>query len=255
MSNVLITGSEGFIGRQLISRLAGKHDIHFFSKSIGSDVCNSDQVRNAVKDMDYVFHLAGMSRVLECEKHPFESYNVNVKGTCNVMMACREHNAELIFASSWMADHPSTVYGCHKELAELCLNPYMDSICRLNAVYGEYERCHSILIRFIEFMKAGKPIPMFNNSHVIRDFIHVDDVTDALCRCRWHSGIFDIGTGKYTSLEKLLDIISETLNLDYEITEMNKSLPAEVDKPWLKTTPDWETKINLEDGILRCKDV
>lgn len=255
MSNILITGSSGFIGRQLVNKLKDRHNIYFFSRSIDKDICNLDQVRNAVKDMDTVFHLAGMSRVLECEKHPDESFEVNVKGTCNVMMACREHDAKLIFASSWMADYPRNVYGCHKETAELCLNPDIDSILRLNTVYGEYERCHSILIRFIQFMKAGKPIPMFNNYDVVRDFVHVDDVVDALCKSRFYSGTFNIGTGKYISLKELLDLISKRLNLDYEITEMNRVLPAEVDKPWDETTPEWKSKITLEEGIERCKNV
>ena len=98
---VFITGSEGFIGRELAEHLAGKHEIVGYSLSKGQDILDYENLKKAMAGSDVVVHLAAIRRP-EPDKNFFEDYfPVNIQGTLNVAQAAVENGVKrLIFTSS-----------------------------------------------------------------------------------------------------------------------------------------------------------
>jgi len=269
--NILVTGDMGFIGSFLVKKLEKiGYNVSGLNTSNG-DICDLDSVKQAVKNMDIVFHLAGESRPLVANEKPDLAYSSIYQGTANVIMACREIGAKVVFASSHLVYgdtvgsipetiplRPLGVYSIYKMLAEKLCNPN-DFIVRLGAVYGPSERCHSVVTRFIQWIKARMDIPMFQNADVTRDFIFIDDVIDALILGLDHSGVYNVGTGVETSMKNLLDTISKVLNIEYTTVDINRKIDQVnrvcLDISKIKTDLGWEPKVNLEEGISRCKDV
>ena len=270
---ILVTGSSGFIGSFLVKKLKKLgHDVSGFNTSNG-DIVDVDVVREAVRGHDAVFHLAGISRLSEVEKNPMRSHEVNVTGTTNVVMACRLFQAKLIFTSSELVygnnvipfteelyPFPLGEYGCQKILAESMCFPLTDFIARLGAVYGPSPLCHSVFNRFIQFVKAGKWVPMYP-VEMGRDFVFVDDVVDALVfgLNENNVGVFNVGTGVETSFSDLLELISKELDVKYEVINKNERLPYVVEHTCLEWSKmkclGWIPKVDVKEGIRRCKDV
>lgn len=276
---VLVTGSSGFIGGFLIKKLKELgHDVEGLNTET-CDIFNYDCVRKAVKDKDIVFHLAGPSDPIKAEDDSNYAYNMIYRGTENVSMACRNNGSKLVFVSSRFVYGEPVIfpipessfltpicwYGTYKMLAEhLCLTS--DFIVRLSNVYGPSPKSHSVVTKFIRLIREEKTIPIYNNLNVLRDFVFVDDVVDALLLGLDKNGIYNIGGGTETSLQQLLDKISEILGVKYHIIDMKRDIhpfkedKVEMQRVWLDITKikdelGWMPKVNLDEGIMRCKDV
>src|SRR5512136_1508312 len=97
----LITGDDGFIGTNLKALLLEKSvEVRGFSRKKGLDVLNAQQVREAVKGVDLVFHVAAEAKPAESILKPVETIETNLRGSLNVLEACREQNVPLIYPSS-----------------------------------------------------------------------------------------------------------------------------------------------------------
>jgi UDP-glucose 4-epimerase len=104
--NVLITGGEGFIGSNLARFLAKNNNIKIFDIKTGKDIRNLDLLKKELKDVDYVFHFAGLISVEESIRKPLEYVESNVIGSYNVLKAALDAGIKkVIFASS------AAVYG------------------------------------------------------------------------------------------------------------------------------------------------
>jgi nucleoside-diphosphate-sugar epimerase len=170
-TKILVTGSNGFIGSHLVEELVKrKYDVYCLVrktsnlsylqglnvKYIYGDVCHKESLEEAVKDVDYIFHLAAVVRAVE----PQIYYKVNQEGTKNLLEACVKFNAQLrkfIFLSSQAVTGPSytvkneneacspiTDYGKSKYLAEQEVAKYKNKIpivtIRPSTVYGPRDK-------------------------------------------------------------------------------------------------------------------
>ena len=270
--DVLVTGDTGFIGSFLVERLKKEgHTVSGLNTKNG-DIRDIMCVKKCVKGKDLVFHLACISNPLKANEKMEESYNVIYRGSENVSNACKQYNAKLVYISSRSVYgdgmiptpeetplHPIGWYGTYKMLGEhLCSDN--DIVFRLSNVYGCSNKCHSIVTRFIQFIKAKKSIPIFNNFDVTRDFVYIDDLIDALMLGVANTGVYNVGSGVEISLKELLDVISETLDIEYTTIDMKRGLEGEVQRVCLNIDKierefGWKPKISLEEGVKRCKNV
>ena len=200
--NILLTGSDGFIGSHLFYQLKEEHDVIGFDIKNGHDILNSE----LPKDIDLVIHLAGLSGVKDSLNRPTDYWKTNVIGTQRLF----EHyeNTRIIYASSSTAHEPwKNPYAMSKYSMEQLF--HINSLgLRFTTVYGPGARKDMLIPQILK----GK-INYINVNHS-RDFIHVDDVISAVEKVMHIDlrGVIDIGTGES---HKLVDIV-DYFKIDYD---------------------------------------
>ena len=252
---ILVTGGAGFIGGNLVSRLAsmGAGDIRvldnlhrgYSRESLPAtvefrrvDVRDPEALADAVKGREIVFHLAAQSNVMGAVADASYSFNTNVVGTYNVLQAAVAAGVKrLVFPSS------REVYGDPRgipvpEAAGLrAKNAYGASeiagevYCRLAArqgletvvlrlanVYGPGDRDRVIPI-FAAAANAGLPITVFGRQKIL-DFVWIDVVVDALVQAAFGSyirGPVNVGSGKGTTI---VDLAHRMVDLSRSVSKI-----------------------------------
>lgn len=269
---ILVTGGAGFIGRNLVNRLLhGGHSVVVYdnfsnsknvnlgeAKIIEGDVRDVADVQRAMKDIEAVFHLAAMSDSREADEDAM--YNINFIGSKNVFEAAKSTGAKVLFASSAAVYgdtklaketdecKPINQYGKSKLRAEkIC--PENTFIARLFNVYGPGG--NSVINKFCKLIPNYEDVAIHGHGTQTRDFIYIDDIVNALVMGLNMNGIYNIGTGKETSLLGVIDIIHEMTkskpNVKFlpAINEIQRS-KADINKI---SETEWYPKVELVDGI------
>lgn len=180
---ILITGADGFIGKNLRVRLheAG-HQVVCISR-----VSSSEDFEQGIAGADFVFHLAGVNR----PKTDGEFVEGNQKLTerlCDILLA-GGHRTGVVFASSTQAEQENP-YGKSKLAAESALLRYRQAsgaplfLFRLTNVFGKWARpnYNSAVATFCHNIARGLPINVNDPAARLR-LIHIDDVVAAFLRC------------------------------------------------------------------------
>lgn len=150
----------------------------------------------------HVVHLAAQAGVRYSIEHPETYIDSNLVGFCNVLEGCRHGGiAHLVYASSssvygantdlpfrveQTVDHPISLYAATKKANELMAHAYSHlyrlpvSGLRLFTVYGPWGRPDMAVFLFTDAIWHGRPIKVFNNGDMQRDFTFIDDVVDAV---------------------------------------------------------------------------
>ncbi len=153
---------------------------------------------------DVVVHLAAQAGVRYSIKNPRAYIDSNLVGTLNVLEGCRNHHVKhLVFASSSSVyganrkmpfsvhdnvDHPVSLYAATKKSNELMAHAYSHLYglhctgLRFFTVYGPWGRPDMALFLFTEAILNQKPIQIFNNGQMRRDFTYIDDIVEGVFR-------------------------------------------------------------------------
>jgi UDP-glucuronate 4-epimerase len=151
-----------------------------------------------------VVHLAAQAGVRHSLVDPHAYVDANLEGFVNVLEGCRHHgcrhllyassssvygaNTRLPFSTHDNVDHPISLYGATKKANELMAHSYSHLFglpttgLRFFTVYGPWGRPDMAMFIFASSIVEGKPIRLFNNGNMRRDFTYVDDVTEAVVR-------------------------------------------------------------------------
>jgi len=162
---------------------------------------------------------------------------------------------------------PICSYGIHKLAVEKylylhrSLNQLDSVILRVSNMYGEHQRLDRPLgavFHFVNHAVKGTPIDIWGDGSIRRDFIHVDDVVNALLMTMTYSGpeyLFNIGSGRSVSLNELVQMIGKRLNRDIHVNyrparafDVHENL---LDIRRAATELAWKPAINLEAGLDR----
>jgi nucleoside-diphosphate-sugar epimerase len=121
MKKVLITGSEGYIGKHLIQMLGNKYDIY---KLDLKDPTTSLDIRTVNWDLEFdtIVHLAALVNVSRSTKYPENYFDTNVNGTRHLLKNLKYKN--FVFASTGSAAGMASPYGISKKMAELVVEDY-----------------------------------------------------------------------------------------------------------------------------------
>ena len=227
-----------------------------------------------------VYHLAAQIDVRRSMSDPVFDARVNVVGTLNVLEAARNAAAErFVFASSGGATFgdtfniptpetqpraPASIYGVSKYVMEEYLRLYRDTYdldymsLGFANVYGPRQDPHGeagVVAIFIGDLVAGRTPTIFGNGAQTRDFVFVEDVTDAMFRASRVGGgrYLNIGTGVETSVAKLYEVIVEATGVDIA-PMMAPGRPGEqlrscLDASAAQAHLGWEAWTPLLDGI------
>lgn len=215
---------------------------------IQADIRNQDTLASAMRGIDWVFHLAALTSVSQSVADPLLTHDINVTGTLNVLWASIKAGVSRVVIASSCAVYgdahqpplkevdlpaPKSPYAASKltneTLAEQFYHSYgLETVClRYFNVYGSRQRPDSqyaaVIPRFIECYKHLSAPQIYGNGLQSRDFIHVTDVAKANILAALLSSdtlatnrIFNVGTGKSTSLLELLELISKSAGYHIE---------------------------------------
>jgi UDP-glucuronate 4-epimerase len=151
-----------------------------------------------------VIHLAAQAGVRYSLTNPHAYVDANIQGFMNILEGCRHNEVEhLAYASSSSVyggntampfsehqniDHPVSLYAATKKANELMAHTYSHLFrvpttgLRFFTVYGPWGRPDMALFLFTRAMLEGRPIDIFNNGEMVRDFTYIDDIVEGVIR-------------------------------------------------------------------------
>ena len=289
---VVVTGGVGFVGANLVRALTRTvRDVVVVddlsagtSENLaGLDVAvhrngiqNPTAMRRVFKGADAVVHLAALSGVAPSVKRPDRDFEVNVRGTFNVLDAARRRGVgRVIVASSGAVlagapsplherrlPHPLSPYGASKLYGEALLQSFgaaydLGGVAfRLSNVYGPYSlHKKSVVAEFLRRALRQRPLVIHGTGRQTRDFMHVDDVVSAIeaaLRTDW-SGTVQLGTGVETSIVRLVSLVREVAGIPLPI-DRRPARGAEAsrnvaDISLARSALGWEPEVALRDGL------
>ena len=240
--NILLTGSDGFIGSHLFYQLKEEHDVIGFDIKNGHDILNSE----LPKDIDLVIHLAGLSGVKDSLNRPTDYWKTNVIGTQRLF----EHyeNTRIIYASSSTAHEPwKNPYAMSKYSMEQLFHTNSLGL-RFTTAYGPGARQDMLIPQILK----GK-VNYINVNHS-RDFIHVNDLISAIETVMKIDlrGVIDIGTGESNKLVDIVDYFK--IDYDKKMGDETERLDNKADISIIEEY-NWSAKIDLYKYIKENKNV
>ena len=178
MRKMIVTGSEGFIGKALCRELA-KRDVEVIGLDRKSGI-EATKVCELLKNggIDCVFHLAAQTSVFNGNLEQIRKDNIDT--FMRVADACNQYHVKLVYASSSTANPENTtsMYGISKYFDEQYASIYCKAAtgCRLHNVYGPNPRKRTLLW----FLMEKENVSLYNCGQNIRCFTYIDDVIEGL---------------------------------------------------------------------------
>jgi UDP-glucose 4-epimerase len=296
MTNALITGGAGFIGRHLADHLTRQDDVSVTvidNESLGNrkhldldkvrfikgDLRNRDELRSALEGQDVVIHLAADTRVIESIADPAHNFESNVVGTFNLLELSRELGVSRIVAASTggailgdveppvheqMAPQPTSPYGASKLMLEGYLSAWASSYglstcaLRFSNIYGPRSfHKGSVVAHFYKQILDEEKLVVYGDGSQTRDYLYVGDLVEGI----WTAvnspaeGAFQLGSGKPTTINQLLDIMRNVTGLDLDVLYQDFRA-GEVRDTWCQIDKarkgfGFDPTTGLEDGLGR----
>lgn len=272
--NILVTGSNGFIGRNLVQKLKSSgYNVSEFDLENG-DISN---FLPDLKSIDHVFHLAALTYVPDSWLNPSNFYRVNVIGTVNVMEFCRKMKCSFTYINSYPYGiplylpidekhplQPNTPYNQSKLLGENVCSFYHQFyglkgiILRPFNVYGPGQRMDFLIPKIIrQIFDTESDVIIVNDLSPKRDYLYIDDFINLLQLTIEYQGEFEIlnaGSGISYSVEEIINaIISQAeVNISYKSenqTRFNEVPDLYADIRLAKKALKWESKTTINQGI------
>lgn len=272
MIKCLVTGSNGFIGSSLLNELKKRDNIEIRTLERDKyDLLDKKSLNHLVEDLDFIFHLAGLSSRKEL---PEDLLKTNVLGTLNLLEAIKEKKTKFIFPSTFnsysvkqdktpLKEHeelqPINFYGLTKKQAEeVIFNSGIEGIIfRISNVFGPGLRPEytSVISTFVYRALNNEKITISGDGEQIRDFIYVEDVVKMLTKCLdiEISGlnVYNLCSGEGHSLNQALGVIEKQTqkNVSRGYKGDSPSLHQIGDNTKIKKIFDFQPKYSFEEGI------
>ena len=171
--NVLVTGSKGFIGKNLIAHLNEIEGINIITFDTNDDF---SKIEKSVNDINFIFHLAGVNRPKSFE----EFYQGNSDLTKKIVDLIKDKNIPLLITSSIQAELDND-YGKSKKIAEDYIIDNLDNyyIYRLHNVFGKWckPNYNSVIATFCYNISHDLEIKV-NDPNIILNLIYIDDIVE-----------------------------------------------------------------------------
>jgi UDP-glucose 4-epimerase len=246
---------------------------------IFGDILDQSKLDASMKDHDVVIHLAAQISVSESIKNPKLTFEINVNGTQNVLDACLKNNITKIISTSTAAvyqntstktilDETSSVeplspYGESKlemenKIITFCsVHNISYSILRLFNVYGVGQSLEyaGVITKFYEKIQKNLPLVIFGDGTAVRDFVHIDDVINAIILSISYSSSFtyNIASGTSTSVSDLAKTMIVLSHKDLKImnqpSRTGEIMFSAADITLAKKNLGFIPKISLKSGL------
>lgn len=307
MKRILVTGGAGFIASHIVDRLIslGHRVIVIDNLRSGSrknvnkeaifykaDICSQKQLESIFKKEKphVVNHHAAQVEVSKSVSNPAETFDINVKGTLNVLLAFgqliergvikRREKPKFIFASTGGAIYgeptripvdekrplkPISPYGLSKLLAEECIEFYSriynfnSIIFRYTNVYGPRQSPHGeagVVAIFSNLLRQGGKPTIFGDGTKVRDYLYVDDVVRANVAALVYNKneTFNLGTGRPIKDRQVFETIAshfQAKKVIYVPFRKGEIKKITLDCRRASRLLRWKSNVGFEEGIKR----
>ena len=250
---------------------------------------------------DRVIHLAAQAGVRYSLENPHAYIDANLQGFMNILEGCRHNdvahlayassssvyggNAQMPFSEHHSVDHPVSLYAATKKANELMAHTYSHLYglpttgLRFFTVYGPWGRPDMALFLFTDAIRNGRPIDVFNQGAIVRDFTYIDDIVEGVIRVLDKTAtpdpdfdpmnpdpgtstapfrVFNIGNGNPTPLMDYIGALEDALGMTAE-KNMMPMQPGDVPATSADTSElrDWvgfAPNTDVRDGVQRFVD-
>lgn len=258
-TRVLITGGAGFVGHHLIDELAGadrRYEIAVLDNEtagrlaaiaapevtrIRADIRDAAAVRDALRGVEVVVHLAADTRVMDSIADPAHNFDVNVVGSFTVLRLAREAGVRAFINASTggaiLGDAPAPV---NEEMPARPLSPYgasklaVEGYCsafggaygmhsaslRFSNVYGprSYHK-GSIVAHFMKRLIERQELIVYGDGGQVRDFLYAGDLVKGIRAAieAGVTGVYQLGSGRPTTVNALIDTLRLVVGSDVPV--------------------------------------
>ena len=294
----LVTGGAGFIGSHVVEALLARSDeVHVLDNLAsgkrenvpGAATLHVADVREPVDRLvqelqpDAIVHLAAQADVRVSVDDPGLDTAVNVLGTVNVLEAARKVSVRVVFASTGGAIYgecerpareddprePLSPYGCAKLAGEEYLATFSRLYgvhhvsLRLGNVYGPRQDPHGeagVVAIFLGRLRDGERCRIFGDGRQTRDYVYAGDVARAtlLGLAREDGGVFNVGTGRETSVVELYDaclaVVGAEAEAVHEASRAGELQRSFLDPEHAAQVLGFRAETSLADGLAATWD-
>ena len=245
MENVIVFGGSGFLGSHVADVLSDRgYAVTVFDKRksdylrgdqkmIVGDILDRNQVREAIKQAQIVYHFAAMADIQDARNNPVEAANFNIMGTMHILDACKEFSVRRFLYSSTIyvySDHGS-FYRSSKQACELFIENYQKeyeldfTILRYGSLYGARANDFNFIRNCIRQALLEGKIVRKGDGEEIRDYINIVDAAKASVDALGndYTNAYLMITGAQTMrVKELLSMIKEIMNDEIEVVYSNE---------------------------------
>ena len=289
----IVTGGAGFIGSNLVIKLVRQnHKVIVLDNLSTGRISNLNEVKKKIKvykidvsqkrqklkklfkNVDWVFHLAGIADIVPSIERPVDYFNANVNGTLNILELSRHHKVKkFIYAASASCygipkKYPTNEkekikteypYALTKNIGEQTVL-HWSKVYKMNCIslrffnaYGPKSRTTgaygAVFGVFLAQKLASKPLTIVGSGNQTRDFIHVFDLVDAiiLSAKKGIAGeVYNIASGKEVTVNTVANLIGgKRIKIPKRPGEPDRSL-ANISK--IKSL-GWKPFVNINNGV------
>lgn len=250
------------------------------------DIRDIGSVQNAVKDCDFIFHLAALISIPYSYLAPISYLRTNVEGTLNILEAARKNRVQRVIITSTSENYgsaqytpidehhilqPQSPYSASKISADMFADSYFRSfnlpiiIARPFNVFGPRQSLRAVIPSIIMQLTRG-PKLYVGNINTVRDYTYVKDTVNGLVSLLKHKStvgkIFNIGSNKKTSIKNIIKLASSILGVKPNIiVQKNRFRPAasevlelHCDSKKIRKFTNWDNKFTFLDGLKETID-
>ena len=294
----LILGGNGFMGSHLTDRLLESgHDVRVYDRGpnkfralpkgaeyVEGELGNHGLIRDALEDIEVVYHFVSTTLPKTSNDDPIYDVRSNLVDTLQLLESCVEAGArKVVFSSSG-----GTVYGVPEKvpikeeyptapissygIVKLAIEKYLHlfhhlhgldyTALRISNPYGPYQNPagqQGAISVFLNHIYEGTPITIWGDGSVVRDYLYVSDVVDALelaGGAQRGEKVFNIGSGHGVSLNELLHLMTDVVGDQPEVEYVSGrplDVPANVlDVTRAREKLGWRPGVELAEGVARA---
>lgn len=289
-----VLGAGGFIGTNLCRALVGRTGaLRAFGRRqsfpqalqgcewLHGDFADPACIAAAIAGCDVVFHLVNATTPASANVDKVADLNANVANTLHMLDACRKSGVRrVIFVSSGgtvygipkqvptpetACTDPITAYGISKLTIEKYLGLYEYlygleyRVLRVANPFGPYQTAlknQGAIAAFARRALSGAPIEVWGDGSVVRDYVYIDDVVEALILAATHVGcgrIYNIGSGEGRSLNEIITEIGKLLEIEIPV-DRRPGRPVDVpvsilDNTFAAKDLNWRPRTAFKDGL------
>ena len=251
MKRVLITGSRGFVGRNLIEACDQQFELIGVDLADGLDLRDPAALGRLEGAFDAVVHLAGLSFVPASFDRPYEYYSTNFNTALAIAEFCRARSVPLlIYPNTYVYGQPQRLpmneahpialpspYHKSKQIAEDMLMGYFGPgetrvvSLRVFNLYGPHQAAQFLVPKIIRQARLDGKVTV-HDLEPRRDFIHVWDfarlIAAIIDQSAAASGVYNVGSGTSHSVKELIDLVGETLGRELEVISLGRRRKDEI---------------------------